>query len=180
MTKMKFVGVVDGQEHHVVVDDHDVAGGPYLVTLDGQPYNVDAKTLPSEIVTVLINNKSYDLDLDDKDQSNDPLDGRLGVRVRGRVVRLEMLESRRKKMKDAQSSHFAHHGLVQITSPMPGKVLRYLVQEGDEVTQGQGVVVVEAMKMENELKTPKSGKVKTISASPGVAVESGELLLVVE
>lgn len=180
MTKMKFVGVVDGQEHHIVVDDYDLDGGFYLVELDGKNYKVDAKAMPSEIVTVLINNKSYDLDLDDKDQSNDPLDGRIAVRVRGRVVRLEMLESRRKKMKDAQSSHFAHHGLVQITSPMPGKILRYLVSEGQEVTDGQGVVVVEAMKMENELKTPKAGKVKTITSSEGTPVESGELLMVIE
>lgn len=179
MVKMKFVGVVDQQEHHIIVDDHDLEDGIYTVELDGKVYRVDAQTMPSEIVSALIDHKSYDLDLDDKDQSNDPLDGRLAVRVRGRVVRLEMLEKRRKKMKDATTAHFAQSGTVLINSPMPGKILRYLVEEGQEVEKGQGLVVIEAMKMENELQAPKAGVVKTISSTPGKAVDGGTLLLVI-
>jgi biotin carboxyl carrier protein len=180
MVKMRFVGVADKQEHRVTVDDHDLDDGLYSVELDGKVYRVDAQTMPSEIVTALIDNKSYDLDLDDKDQSNDPLDGRLAVRVRGRVVRLEMLEHRRKKMKDAATSHFGQSGIIQVTSPMPGKVLRYLVEVGQAVVEGQGLVVVEAMKMENELQSPKEGTVKAISSAPGTAVDGGTLLLVIE
>lgn len=180
MVKMKFVGLADKQEHRVTVDDHDNEDGIYTVDLDGQIFRVDAHTMPSQIVTVLIDNKSYDVDVDDTDLSSDPLDGRLSVRVRGRVVRLEMLEERRKKMKDAQSSHFAQAGTVRILSPMPGKVLRYLVAVGDEVKEGQGVVVIEAMKMENELQSPKDGTVKSIAATSGSAVDGGALLLVIE
>jgi biotin carboxyl carrier protein len=180
MVKMRFVGVVDQQEHRVTVDDHDGEDGIYTLELDGTIYQVDAQTMPSEIISALIGHKSYDIDLDDKDQSNDPLDGRLAVRVRGRVVRLEMLEHRRKKMKDAAVAHFAQTGAVQIKSPMPGKILRYLVEVGQEVTTGQGLVVVEAMKMENELQSPKEGLVKTISSTPGTAVDGGCVLLVIE
>ncbi|MCA9508879.1 MAG: acetyl-CoA carboxylase biotin carboxyl carrier protein subunit [Myxococcales bacterium] len=180
MAKMTFIGVADSQEHRVVVDDHDRDDGIYSVELDGKNYLVDAQTMPSEIVTALIDNKSYDLEVDDQDQSSDPLDGRLTIRVRGRIVRLEMLEERRKKMKDAQSSQFSHAGLAQIQSPMPGKVLRYLVSEGDEVKEGQGIVVIEAMKMENELQSPKEGLVKSISSSEGATVSSGALLMVIE
>lgn len=180
MVKMKFVGVVDQQEHRVTVDDHECEDGNYTIDLDGKIYRVDAQTMPSEVVSALIENKSYDLDLDDQDQSNDPLDGRLAVRVRGRVVRLEMLEHRRKKMKDAATAHFAHSGIVQITSPMPGKILRYLVEEGQEVKKGDGLVVVEAMKMENELQSPKDGVVKTLSSKATTAVDGGTLLLVIE
>jgi biotin carboxyl carrier protein len=180
MVKMKFVGVVDQQEHRITVDDHEGEDGIYTVDLDGKTYRVDAQTMPSEIVSALIENKSYDIDIDDKDQSNDPLDGRLAVRVRGRVVRLEMLEHRRKKMKDAAIAHFTQAGIVQVRSPMPGKVLRYLVEEGQNVDEGQGLVVVEAMKMENELQSPKAGVVKTISAAVGTAVDGGTLLMVIE
>ena len=63
---------------------------------------------------------------------------------------------------------------------MPGKVLRFLVAEGEEVKKGQGLVVMEAMKMENELKSPKDGVVKKISSCAGVAVDGGTLLLVIE
>ena len=97
MVKMRFVCVVDNLEHRVSVDDHDKDDGVYFVNLDGKDYEIDARDMPSEIISIMLNNKSYDIDLDDKDQSSDPLDGRLAVRVRGRVVRLEMLEERRKK-----------------------------------------------------------------------------------
>lgn len=180
MVKMNFVGTVDKEEHRITVDDHDTEDGIYTVELDGKIFHVDAKTMPSEIISGLIENKSYDIDLDDKDQGNDPLDGRLAVRVRGRVIRLEMLEHRRKKMKDAAIAHFTQSGAINIKSPMPGKVLRYLVTEGQQVSKGQGLVVVEAMKMENELQAPKDGVVKTISSAPGMAVFGGALLLIIE
>lgn len=180
MVKMNFIGVIDQQEHRVIVDDHDVQNGFYTIDLDGKIYQVDAQSMGSEIVSALIENKSFDIDIDDKDQSNDPLDGRLAVRVRGRVVRLEMLEQRRKKMKDAATAHFSLNGIIQVTSPMPGKVLRYLVEEQQEVEEGQGLVVIEAMKMENELQAPKSGVIKSISAKPGQTVDGGTLLLVIE
>jgi biotin carboxyl carrier protein len=64
-----------------------------------------------------------------------------------------------------------------ITSPMPGRVLKVLVAEGDEVAVGQSVVVVEAMKMENELKTTKAGKVAEIFAQAGATVEAGAKLV---
>jgi biotin carboxyl carrier protein len=180
MVKMKFVGSIDGVEQKISVDDHDKDDGDYTLELNGEEFQLDAKTMPSEIIAAIINNKSYDLDVDAREQSEDPLDGRVTIRVRGRVVRLEMLEERRKKMKDAQLSHFAQTGTVQINSPMPGKVLRILVAEGDEVDEGQGLVIIEAMKMENELQAPKAGVIKKIAAEEGAAVDGGALLLVIE
>lgn len=180
MVKMKLIGVLDDQEHSVIVDDHDQNNGHYSVTLDGKNFLVDAQTMPSEIITALIDNYSYDLDIDDKDLSKDPLEGKMSVRVLGRVVRLEMLEERRKKMKDAQTSVLAHAGLAQVKSPMPGKVLRHLVKIGDEVQKGQGLIVIEAMKMENEISSPKAGIVKSIDCIINTPVESGALLLVIE
>jgi biotin carboxyl carrier protein len=67
-------------------------------------------------------------------------------------------------------------GPAQVQSPMPGKVVKLLVAPGDEVKAGQGVVVVEAMKMENELKAPRDGKVKAIAVKEGQAVEAGQTL----
>ncbi|HEY5675844.1 MAG TPA: biotin/lipoyl-containing protein, partial [Myxococcales bacterium] len=70
-------------------------------------------------------------------------------------------------------------GKQVISAPMPGKVVKVLVKVGDEVKDGQGLVVVEAMKMENELKSPKAGKVTELHAVEGAAVESGAKLAVV-
>ena len=71
-------------------------------------------------------------------------------------------------------------GEHRITAPMPGRVLRVLVKPGDEVAVRQGVVVVEAMKMENEIRSPKAGRVKEVAVADGQSVESGRLLVVVE
>lgn len=72
------------------------------------------------------------------------------------------------------------HGEQPVVAPMPGRVVRVLVSPGDEVALSQGVVVVEAMKMENELRAPKGGRVKNVSVAPGASVEAGRVLVVIE
>jgi biotin carboxyl carrier protein len=72
------------------------------------------------------------------------------------------------------------HGPRKIVAPMPGKVVRLLVREGDEVQPGAGVAVVEAMKMQNEIKSPKKGTVQKILVSEGAAVNAGDVLAIVE
>ena len=74
----------------------------------------------------------------------------------------------------------AGSGRAAITAPMPGKVVRVLVKEGDEVMAGQGIVVVEAMKMQNEMKSPRDGRVTSISAKPGDSVNAGAALATIE
>jgi biotin carboxyl carrier protein len=71
-------------------------------------------------------------------------------------------------------------GEQAVTAPMPGRIARVLVAPGDEVAARQGVVVVEAMKMENELRSPKAGRVKDVSVAPGALVEAGRVLVVIE
>jgi len=71
-------------------------------------------------------------------------------------------------------------GPARITAPMPGKLVRVLVEPGQDVAAGEGLVVVEAMKMENELRAPKAGRVKDVPVKEGQAVEAGALLVVVE
>ena len=71
-------------------------------------------------------------------------------------------------------------GQQRVTAPMPGRVLRVLVTVGDDVSHRQGLVVVEAMKMENELTAPKAGKVIEVAVTEGMSVEAGRLLVVIE
>jgi biotin carboxyl carrier protein len=71
-------------------------------------------------------------------------------------------------------------GEQRINAPMPGRVVRILVKPGDEVALRQGLIVVEAMKMENELTSPKAGRVKEVAVTEGTSVEAGRLLIVVE
>ena len=73
-----------------------------------------------------------------------------------------------------------HQGPKKITAPMPGKVVRLLVREGDSVEAGAGVAVVEAMKMQNEIKSPKKGTVQKILVSESNPVNAGDVLAIVE
>ena len=72
------------------------------------------------------------------------------------------------------------HGRVEITAPMPGKVIRLLVAQGEQVTVGQGVIVVEAMKMQNEMTSPCAGRVTQMRVQAGAAVAAGDILAVIE
>lgn len=178
MSKMKFIATIDGEEKEVHVDNHGADDGFYTMKIGERSFHVDAQLMKSNLVSLLINNTSYDVDVEKL--SKEPLDGRMAVRVRGRVVRLDMLDERRQKMKDAQQSAFAVGGKAIVESPMPGKIVKILVGEGEEVTQGQGVIVVEAMKMENELKAPKDGVVAEVRAKEGETIEGGAPLVLIE
>ena len=74
----------------------------------------------------------------------------------------------------------AAEGVQRVKAPMPGRVVRILVKPGDEVAVRQGLVVVEAMKMENELGSPKAGRIKEVAVTEGASVEAGRLLVVIE
>src|SRR5262249_7252916 len=85
-----------------------------------------------------------------------------------------------RSLRSRRRSSGASEGVKKVSAPMPGKVVRILAPAGTGVEGGQPVVVVEAMKMENELKAPKKGKVKRITVSEGAPVEAGQVLAEVE
>jgi len=73
-----------------------------------------------------------------------------------------------------------HHGSAEILAPMPGKVVRVMVEVGSQIEKGKGVVIVEAMKMQNEMKSPREGSVKAVNVKPGDTVNAGDVLAIVE
>ena len=99
------------------------------------------------------------------------------VWVNGRLLSMEVFDPR--DLRPGQSAS-ASHGRQEIAASMPGKVIRVLVAAGDTVEEGQGLVVVEAMKMQNEMKSPKAGRVAEVRARPDATVGAGEILVVVE
>lgn len=102
--------------------------------------------------------------------------GDLLVGLRGRTIGVTVNGRR-----SAHAEGALHgHGQVTIVAPMPGRVVRVLVANGDQVDVRQPVVVVEAMKMENELRAPRAGHVKEIAVAPGTSVEAGRVLAVIE
>lgn len=99
------------------------------------------------------------------------------VRVNGRVFAVEVFDPR--SLRSRKSAGIGE-GRIEIAAMMPGKVVRVLVNQGDEVEAGAGLVVVEAMKMQNEMKSPKSGRVAEVKTKADATVAAGEVLMVIE
>ena len=97
--------------------------------------------------------------------------------VNGRTLDVRVYDPRDRR---TERESVASHGSEQVRARMPGKVIRVLASVGDVVEEGRGLVVVEAMKMQNEMKSPKSGRVTEVRARAGAAVNAGDVLVVIE
>jgi len=169
---MRYYAKLPGQKEPTAVDIEALGNGRYALQIDGQRHEVDALSLPHGAVSLIADGRSYNLEFEKHGDE-------VAVSVRGHTVRLDVADERRLRLRAAAGA-FEVEGRQTIQAPMPGKVVKVLVAVGDAVTQGQGLVVVEAMKMENELKSPKAGTVVEVLAREGAAVESGAKLVVVD
>jgi biotin carboxyl carrier protein len=99
------------------------------------------------------------------------------VMVNGRTLTVEVQDPRKLRGRGSSASG---SGRQTIAAPMPGRVIRILVEAGQDVEAGDGLIVVEAMKMQNEMKSPKAGKILEVKTATGAAVSAGDVLLVIE
>ena len=105
------------------------------------------------------------------------VDGTFQVLVNGMLFEISLLDPR--KLRHFGSGLFDTTGPVPVVAAMPGKVVQLLVKAGDLVQEGQGVAVIEAMKMQNELKSPKTGKIDKVNVTQNQTINAGEVLVVV-
>jgi biotin carboxyl carrier protein len=169
---MRYFATVKGQAEPRVLDIEETSKGTYAITLDGQRHEVDALSLPQGVVSLLAGGQSFNLEFEE-------FQDELAVAVRGQHLCVDIVDERRRRMRAAVGG-FSVQGKQVVTAPMPGKVVKVLVAQGQEVSEGQGLIVVEAMKMENELKSPKAGKVTELFVKEGSTVENNAKLMVVE
>ena len=181
---MTFEVEVAGRLHTVSVERTD-ATGRYRVTVDGTAHVVDAVRVGEYGLSLLFPEKGTEAEpgfdggarrSSEVEIAPGPSPGEWLVTLDGRIAAVT-LNGRRRHAADAG----AHgHGEVAVIAPMPGRVVRVLAAAGDEVAARQGIVVVEAMKMENELRAPKAGRVKEVTVTSGTSVEAGRVLAVIE
>jgi len=169
---MRYFAKLQGQKEAVPVDIEPAGENRFKLTHGGRTFLVDALALDHGAVSMLVDGTSYSVEFDEQGDE-------VQVLVRGQVNRIDVADERRLRLR-AGSTAFSVEGKQVIAAPMPGKVVKVLVKVGDEVKEGQGLVVVEAMKMENELKSPKAGKVVELPAKEGTTVEINAKLVVVE
>jgi biotin carboxyl carrier protein len=169
---MRYYASLMGQEKPEPVEVLETGVNRFLVTFRGRTHDVDALTLPHGAVSLIADGESYGIEIDEAGDQ-------VSVLVRNHVVTIDIADERRLRMR-AASGRFTLEGRQVVAAPMPGKVVRLTCGPGDQVQEGQGLVVVEAMKMENEIKSPKAGRVVEIFVQEGQAVEGGGRLLIVE
>jgi len=170
---MTFEVDISGRTRTVGVER--TAAGRYRVVLDGVAHDLDAARVGRYGLSLLDGQTGVSCEIQVTPGS---ARGELLVSLAGRTI-VATVNARRTGRARADGAGAAH-GEQALTAPMPGRVVRVLVAAGDQVTVRQGLVVVEAMKMENELRSPKAGRVKELNVAPGASVEAGRVLLVIE
>ena len=142
--------------------------GRYQVSVDGTVSTVDGRRTGAAGFSLLIDHALTDVSVVTRGDT-------YLVDVGGRVHRVQLLDARR-----ARAAATVGAGEREVRAAMPGKIVAVLVEAGAAVTRGQGLLVIEAMKMENEVTAPRDGTVQEIRVQPGQTVDAGELLAVVE
>jgi biotin carboxyl carrier protein len=171
---MKLKAQLSGNDHEVSLR---FANGRMEVDVDGRHYDLEVRELARGEYLLINRLKVYKCRIQ---QHRDPLSTgeAFEVVLRGRNYEVALVDP--KRLRSAQSSGGHHTGAAEIVSPMPGKIVRVLVKPGDQVEAGAGVIVVEAMKMQNEMKAPKAGTVVSIETEEGATVKAGDVLAIIE
>jgi len=144
----------------------------FTVTIDGESHIIDARSCEVDSISLLIDNRSYDLSYSFE---ND----RIELNFWNQHFDVEILDERKMRMRRVRSD-MDMSGPEVIASSMPGKVVKVLVKPGDQIEGGAGIIIIEAMKMENEIRCKKPGIVKSVNVAAGDTVDSNAVLVEID
>ena len=162
-------GVYGAKKHSVELEP---TPSGYTIALDGQVIDANATLLAPNTVSVLMGGQSFEVHV------TPSLDDRVKLQSGPHEFTAQIQDPR--AWRGRRQGTLEAQGRQQIVAPMPGKVIRVLVNAGDDVDAGQGLVVVEAMKMQNEIRSPKKGKVERLLVKEGQNVNAADVLAWVE
>jgi len=168
---MKLKAQLNGGDHEVSLN---LGEGLASAQIDGREYELEVRVLRRGEYLLLQGSSVYKCRVEGKEGARNSFE----VTLQGYSYQITITDP--KRLRRGQSAGGHDHGSAEIVSPMPGKVVRVLVQAGAKVEAGAGIIVVEAMKMQNEMKAPKAGVVIAINAEAGATVNAGDVLVVIE
>ena len=165
---MKYATAIDGKEYLVeIIDDRHVS-------LNGKIVEVDFESIDEQpVFSLIIDGKSYESYVYHGEES-------LEVLVKGRLYHAQVEDERERRLRAASGGASTQSGPFQLKAPMPGLVVAVPVAEGQEVKEGDVLLILESMKMQNELKSPRDGVVGRIHVAAGDSVEQRQKMLSVE
>lgn len=168
---MKYKAQIANSEHAISLE---LAASSATADIDGRRYEIEHRKLRGSEYLIINGTDVYKCRVEGKHGSNNSF----AVVVGGSSYDITLVDP--KRLSSARSSAGHDHGSAEIVSPMPGKIVRVLVEAGATVEAGAGIIVVEAMKMQNEMKAPKAGVLVSINAEAGATVNAGDVLAIIE
>lgn len=149
-------------------------GEKVFARVDEREYELEASEVEPNVYLLKNENQIYEIFVSPNEKQNDPFK----VKIGNDDFEINLFDP--KRLRGFAGSDADADGIAEIKTAMPGKLVRVLVEVGAEVNAGDGVLVVEAMKMQNEMKSPKDGIVKEIRFDEGATVNAGDILAVIE
>ncbi len=162
---MKYVTTIEGHEYLVdIIDDH-------RVSVDGVVFQVDFSPVgDQQVYSLVVNGKSVDADVYLNEDT-------WQVLFQGNLYSAEVEDEREKRLRASLGGRVAEHEDFHLRAPMPGMVISIPVNEGQQIKKGDVLAVLESMKMQNELRSPRDGRVTRVRIKPGERVEQKETIL---
>ena len=148
--------------------------GRIAAEVGNRVYDLQVREIEADCYLLFLGHNVHECRVSERPAEKETFD----VTIRGRSHEVTIVDP--KRLRSGQNSDRHHHGVVEIRAPMPGKVVRVQTEAGAAVEKGVGLIVVEAMKMQNEMKSPRAGVVVSINVKAGDTVNAGDVLAVVE
>ncbi len=165
---MKYFATVNDQTYEIDIDHHG------RVTVDGVELAADLKLVEGRhLYSLLLNNASYEIVLDPDEEARNLYD----VMVGGLRYEVKVQDERSRRLSLVDRTLRAPEGELAIKAPIPGLIVRVPIEPGQQLAEGDTLVILEAMKMENELRAPRGGTVHEVRARPGDQVALGQVLV---
>jgi biotin carboxyl carrier protein len=167
---MNFDVLINGARRSVTFTQSKDEPSRIAVLIDGRSVEADAAKISPDGYSIILGGRSLEVAVDETSEG-------LLVHTAGREFQVEIADPRSWRRKHGGGIEL--EGRQQVAAPMPGKIVSVLVAQGQKVESGQGLLVIEAMKMQNEIRSPKSGTVEKLLAMEGQAVSAGEIVAIV-
>lgn len=163
---MKYIACVDDNQYEIEINTEGE------ITANGKRISVDFQSVAGRpVYSLILDGKSYEAYIY-------PTEAGLEVLLQGKLYQVSVEDERQRRLRQASGPRIIQSGEFQLKAPMPGLIIDVPVEEGQEVEQGQNMIVLESMKMQNELKAPRKGKISRIRVMPGDNVEQNQVLII--
>jgi biotin carboxyl carrier protein len=163
---MKYIATVNGKTYTIEINRED------RILCEGVEWAVDFRLIDQQhVYSLLLDNASYEALIQERE-------GEYWVFLRGYLFTVQVEDERERRLREASGGRPGPAGEVTVKAPMPGLIVAVPVQEGQPVRKGEKLVLLESMKMQNEIRAPRDGVVKAVRVRPGQSVEQNQILVV--